>query len=534
MDIAIPVFGGLGLFIYGMNMMGDGLQKLAGDRLRRLIEVLTNNRLMGVIVGTVVTMIVQSSSATTVMVVGFVNAGLMSLSQAVGVIMGANIGTTITAQLIAFNISDYAPIAVGIGVIIWLASSQKRRKDTAEILIGVGILFIGMDMMSSGLKPLAEVKAFTDIMSNLNNPIIGLLVGIIMTTVVQSSSASIGVLQALAGEGMLTINMAFPILFGDNIGTTTTTLISSVGANRTAKRAAVIHFLFNVIGTIIFMLVLRIPIQIIVEQISPYDVKRQIANAHTLFNVINVIIQFPFAKFLVLIAEKFISGADITDLDATIYLDTRIIESPGIALGQVKKEIIRMGDLVTDNLRICKDALINNEFHGIDKVFDTEQLINKIEKEITEYLVLISGESLSNKQRAIINNYLYTVDDIERAGDHLENIIELAEYKKQHSLAFSEVAIKSLNEMFDKCEEVLLTTIKAFETGDKGIANEVLELEEEVDAIERRSRAEHMDRLRRMECMTEPGVLYLDTLTNLERVSDHSFNIALYVLDKYK
>ena len=360
MDIAIPVFGGLGLFLYGMNMMGDGLQKAAGDRLRRLIEVLTNKRLMGVIVGALVTMIIQSSSATTVMVVGFVNAGLMTLTQAVGVIMGANIGTTITAQIIAFDLAEYAPIAVAIGVAIWLIAKRKRIKDTAEILIGIGILFIGMDMMSTGLKPLAEVQAFADIMVNLNNPVIGVIVGLLITTMVQSSSASIGLLQALAGEGLITINMAFPILFGDNIGTTTTSLISSIGANKTAKRAAVVHFLFNVIGTIIFMLILRIPVQAFVEYISPGDVKRQIANAHTLFNVINVIIQFPFARFLVWAAEKMVPGLDKEDMDATLYLDTRILETPGIALGQVKKEVLRMGELVNGSLSISKAALISD------------------------------------------------------------------------------------------------------------------------------------------------------------------------------
>ncbi|MDR7870594.1 MAG: Na/Pi cotransporter family protein [Tissierellaceae bacterium] len=534
MDIAIPVIGGLGLFLYGMTMMGDGLQKAAGDRLRRLIEVLTNNRLMGVLVGALVTMVIQSSSATTVMVVGFVNAGLMSLPQAAGVIMGANIGTTITAQIIAFDVVEYAPIAVALGVAVWLSAKKKRNKDIAEIIIGIGILFIGMDMMSGGLKPLAEVQAFSDIMVNLNNPIIGVIVGLLLTTIVQSSSASIGLLQALAGEGLISINMAFPILFGDNIGTTTTSLISSVGANKTAKRAAVIHFLFNLIGTIIFMFFLRIPIQTIVEYISPGDVKRQIANAHTLFNIVNVIIQFPFAKYLVMAAEKLVTGPDKADMDATIYLDTRIIETPGIALGQAKKEVIRMGECVSKNLALGRKAFVHNEFDVIEKVYETEKLVNQIEKEITDYLVLLSSESLSGTQRTMVTNFLYTIDDIERVGDHVENLVELAEYKKKQGLSFSDDGIEGLNEMFDKCEEVFMKTMKAFETDDKDLANEVLTLEDIVDSIEKKSRADHMDRLSRMECLTEPGVLYLDALGNLERVSDHSVNIAMYVLDKYK
>lgn len=534
MGIVIPVFGGLGLFLYGMNMMGDGLQKAAGDRLRRLIEVLTNNRLMGVLVGALVTMIIQSSSGTTVMVVGFVNAGLMSLSQAVGVIMGANIGTTVTAQIIAFDIAKYAPIAVAIGVAIRLAAKKKKFIDIAEVLIGAGILFIGMDMMSGGLKPLAEVQAFSDIMVSLNNPVIGVIVGLLLTTIVQSSSASIGLLQALAGQGLITINMAFPILFGDNIGTTTTSLISSIGANKTAKRAAVIHFLFNLIGTIIFMVALRIPIQILVEYLTPGDVKRQIANAHTLFNIINVIIQFPFAKYLVIVAEKLVPGVDKEDMDATLYLDTRIIETPGIALGQVKKEVLRMGDLVTESLAISKDALTKDDYDGIEKIVETEKLVNKIEREITEYLVLLSNESISDTQRTIINNYFYIIDDIERVGDHVENIVELAQYKNQHRLSFSDDATDGLNEIFDKCNQAFSKSMEAIEKDDGDIAREVLVLEDEIDEMEGKSRQDHMDRLSKMECLTEPGVLYLDTIANLERISDHSVNISLYILDKYK
>lgn len=533
MDIAIPVFGGLGLFLYGMTMMGDGLQKAAGDKLRKLIEVLTNNRLMGVIVGALVTMIIQSSSATTIMVVGFVNAGLMSLTQAVGVIMGANLGTTITAQIIAFDVVEYAPIAVGIGVALWLFSNKEKIKDRAEILIGIGVLFIGMDMMGSGLKPLAKIPAFSEIMVNLNNPVIGLIVGLLITTIVQSSSASIGLLQALAGEGLISLNMALPILFGDNIGTTTTAMLSSVSANKTAKRAAVIHFLFNLIGTIIFMLILRVPVENIVLRLSSGDVKRQIANAHTLFNLINVVIQFPFAKYLVMAAEKLVPGEDEKEMVATIYLDSRIYETPSIALGQAKKEVLRMGELVSNNLRLCRDALLNNK--GVpDKIFETEKLVNKIEREITDYLVRLSNESLSADQHNDIKTYLNTINDIERVGDHVENITELAQYKANNGLAFSKDAIDGLSVMFDKCEEAFTNALKAFDTNARDLADRVLILEDEIDEIEKKNREEHMSRLSRMECLTEPGVLFLDALSNLERVSDHSVNIAMFVLDKYK
>lgn len=534
MHIALPVMGGLGLFLYGMNIMGSGLQKAAGNKLRKLIEVLTKNRLMGVLVGTVVTMIIQSSSATTVMVIGFVNAGLMNLSQAVGVIMGANIGTTITAQIIALDVVEYAPLAVAIGVAIWIATSKKKHKDVAEILIGVGILFIGMDMMSSGLKPLAQNPAFANLMTNLNNPFLGMLVGLGMTTIIQSSSASIGLLQALAGQGLLDINMAFPILFGDNIGTTTTALISSVGANKTAKRAAIIHFLFNLIGTIIFMTLLRIPIQQLVLRLSPLDVKKQIANAHTLFNVINVIIQFPFARYLVKIAEKIVPGKDKSEEVASKYLDYRIIETPSIALAQANKEIIRMGDLVLENMSESKLALVAGKDENIEKVLEREKLINKLQREITEYLVKLSNAPLSDAEHSEVNVLLYTINDIERVGDHLENIAELAQYNLNNHITFSKEAKDELNEMFGVCTEVFTTTMVAFKDTDEKSARKVIALEDEVDRLEKQNRSNHIDRLNKMQCETGPGIIFLDAISNLERVSDHSLNIAMYVLDKFK
>lgn len=534
MDIALPVIGGLGLFLYGMNIMGAGLEKTAGRKLNKLIEVLTTNRLMAVLVGAVVTMIVQSSSATTVMVIGFVNAGLMSLSQAVGVIMGANIGTTITAQIIALNLTDYAPIAVAIGVALWLASSKRRTKTIAEIFIGFGILFIGMDMMGGGLKPLANLPAFANLMTRLENPILGALAGLLLTTVVQSSSASIGLLQALAGEGLIGINIAFPILFGENIGTTTTALLSSIGANITAKRAAVVHFLFNLIGTIIFMTVLRIPVEWLVTLISPTNVQSQIANAHTLFNIINVLIQLPFAGFLVKAAEKLVPGTVDAEMEATIYLDSRILETPSIALGQATKEVLRMGELVSENLKLAEKVLANEYYDGIEEVLEKEQLINKVEREITEYLVRLSNEALSDEQHNEVNTLLYIINDIERVGDHVENVVELSQYKLENNLNFSQEAIDGLHEMFIKCEEVFTKSMEAFQFTNESLAREVLVLEDEIDNLEKKNRAEHIERLNKMECQTEPGIIFLDGISNLERVSDHSVNIAMYVLDKFK
>ncbi|HLR21532.1 MAG TPA: Na/Pi cotransporter family protein [Tissierellaceae bacterium] len=534
MDIALPVMGGLGLFLYGMNIMGSGLEKVAGRRLNRLVEVLTTNRFRGVLVGALVTMVVQSSSATTVMVIGFVNAGLMTLYQAVGVIMGANIGTTITAQMIALNLTDYAPIAVAIGVALWTFTSKKKAKNISEILIGFGILFIGMDMMSTGLKPLANHSIFINMIGKLNNPLLGVLAGILLTTIVQSSSASIGLLQALAGEGILSMNIALPVLLGENIGTTTTALISSIGANITAKRAALMHFLFNLVGTLIFMIGLRYPLHWVVTTISPNNIQAQIANAHTIFNIMNVLIQIPFANLLVKLVETLIPGTATSELEASIYLDSRILETPSIALGQANKEVSRMADLVMENLNLSEKILLDNHFDGIDEALDREQMINTIEREITEYLIRLSNTPLSDVQHKELNNLLYAINDIERVGDHVDNIIELSQEKLDKNVRFSQEAKNELYEMFDKSEKAFLNAIEAFKFDDKVLVNKVLKIEENINILESKYREEHLKRLNSMECQTEPGIIFLDTISNLERVSDHSVNITKYVLDKFK
>lgn len=534
MDIALPVIGGLALFIYGMNIMGASLEKVAGTRLNKLIGVLTTNRLMGVLVGAVVTMIVQSSSATTIMVIGFVNAGIMTLSQAVGVIMGSNIGTTITAQMIALNLTDYAPIAVGIGVAWWTITSNRKSKNISEILIGFGILFIGMDMMGSGLKPLADHPIFINMIGKLENPILSVLAGVILTTVVQSSSASIGLLQALAGQGILGMNIAFPVLLGENIGTTTTALISSIGANITAKRAALIHFVFNLVGTIIFMLGLRYPLEWLITRITPNNVQAQIANAHTLFNIINVLIQIPFANFLVKIVKVIIPGTETTDTEVSIYLDRRILETPSIALGQANKEVTRMGGLVIENLNLSEKVLLDDCYDVIEEILDRERMINMIEREITEYLVELSNSPLSDTQHIELSSLLYSVNDIERVGDHVDNIIELSQYKLENKLTFSKEAVDDLREMFRKSGEGFIKSMDAIKTSDKVLAKEVLQIEEIINELERKNREGHLRRLNAGTCLTESGIIFLDTISNLERVSDHSSNIAKYIIDKFK
>lgn len=359
-SILAGVLGGLGLFLFGMNMMGNGLQKAAGNRLKQMIGALTTNKYIGVVVGALVTMLIQSSSATTVMVVGFVNAGLMSLYQAIGVIMGANIGTTVTAQLVAFKLTDIAPFVIAAGVALQLASKKRKHQEIAEVLIGFGILFLGMKTMSSVLKPLSHTPAFEQMITGLSNPFMGIVVGFVITAIVQSSSATTGLLLAIASTGVLGLEAAFPILFGQNIGTCVTAMISSVGASRTARRAAMMHLLFNIIGTAVFMVLLyALPIVEWITSLSAGDVQRQIANAHSLFNITNTLLLLPFSALFVKAAERIIPvREDEYQFKIVKYLDRRIIsETPEIALGLAGKEVLRMGKIVRENLITAMEAV---------------------------------------------------------------------------------------------------------------------------------------------------------------------------------
>lgn len=445
--------------------------------------------------------------------------------------MGANLGTTITAQLIAFKLTDIAPVVVAIGVAIWLFSSKKKYKEIAEIMIGFGILFIGMDFMSSHLKPLSKSQTFSDILKSLNNPFLGILVGFGLTTIVQSSSASIGLLLALASQGFITIDMAFPILFGDNIGTTTTALLSSIGASKTAKKAALMHFLFNLVGTILFMVVLKYPIQELVRYLSPNDIQRQIANAHTFFNLTNVFIQFPFAGFLVIAANKLIKGDDDEDVQGLKYLDTRIIETPSIAVGQASKEVLRMGKMVQNNFKNSIDSFYFKDEKLTKKVFEEEKRINEIEKEITQYLIQLSNAPLTNEQHATVTTLFHAINDIERVGDHADNIAELAQYRIDNKLWFTDTALDELKIMFDKVENIYKNALLAFKTADPNIARKVIGSEDEIDIMEKQYRAHHIERLNSQTCQPSSGIVFLDVISNLERVADHSSNIALYILD---
>ncbi|MGL6106742.1 Na/Pi cotransporter family protein [Romboutsia sp.] len=533
MEIAINLLGGLGLFLYGMNLMGDGLQKSAGSKLKRIIELLTSNVLMGVIVGALVTAIIQSSSATTVMVVGFVNAGIMSLPQAIGVIMGANIGTTITAQIVSLNLVGLAPLALGIGIILYLFSNKPKVKNIAEILIGFGILFTGMDAMKAAVQPLTEFEGFTTALATLGqNPLLGILLGFGITAIVQSSSASMGMLLAVSSTGAISLGAALPILYGENIGTCVTSLISSIGASKNARRAATMHMIFNLIGTTIFMLVLTKPIMYVVTNMNPDDVSRQIANSHTLFNIINVIILIPFSKLIVKLTMKLVpETADEKEEGRTVkYIDDRMMETPSIALSNTIKEILRMGSKARFALTTSMEALIEKSQSKVNKSFEAEQTVNQLQKAILNYLLKLSKTSLNNDSREGVDALFNTVNDIERIGDHAENIAELAQIAIDGELNLSEEGKDELKEIYNKVLDTYTCSLEAMETSNVDLALKVIKMEEQVDLMEKVCRDNHMRRLNKNLCTIDNGVIFLDLLSNLERISDHSVNIAQQVI----
>lgn len=559
-NMFIVLFGGLGLFIYGMNMMSEGLKTIAGNRMKRLLEVLTNNRLMGVLVGTIVTMLVQSSSTTTVMVVGFVNAGIMSLIQATGVIMGANIGTTITAQMIAFNISQVAPISIAIGTVMFLFSKKKRNKQLGAIILGFGILFTGIDLMSGAMEPLRDHVGFRNLLISFSrNPILGVLAGFALTAVIQSSSASIGLLQALAISGAFNdvpglsfFSLTVPILLGENIGTCVTAMISSLSASITAKRAAIIHLTIKIIGTIWALLVLGLinlafggnnPVYNFIIDISGTtlvggelvpNLSRQIANTHTIFNVLNTLVQLPFAAFLVSLSKKILPGEEKEDLGGLKFLDNRIMENPTIAVGQAVKETVRMARFSLENVNTAMKAFFDKDEELIGMVLDKEKGINSLEREITGYLIKLSNSNLLERDHIKTTNLYHTTNDVERIGDHAENLAELAQVTIDNRLFFSDTAISELKDMAFRVTSVLKDSITSLENDDIELAKTIYSREQEIDRLEESLRDSHIERLNKQLCNPSSGVIFLDIVSNLERIADHATNISKTVLDLEK
>ncbi len=531
-SIILSAASGLGLFLYGMNLMGAGLQKAAGEKLKAIVGMLTKNKYIAVVVGILVTAVIQSSSATTVMVIGFVNAGIMSLNQAIGVIMGANVGTTVTAQLVSFNLEAIAPISVALGMIAYIVNKGSKAKDYAEILIGFGILFVGMVYMKDAVKPLREIKAFQDMLISFgSNPILGIFVGFLLTLLLQSSSASIGILVALAVEGALPLASALPILYGDNIGTCTTALLSSIGASKNAQRAAVMHLTFNVIGTLVFVLFLNKPIIYVVTTLNPTEVARQIANAHTLFNITNVFIQLPFSALIVKFAERIIpQKEEVKKVQTITKLDLRMLSTPSIALENAYRECLNMGNVALTSLQKSVSGFLEKNSADLAETFRLEKDINQMEKEIIEYLVAVSNTDISLDDRLIVDGLFNTINDIERIGDHAENIAELGESYVEQNLNFSAESQVELAVMVEKVFDSVVSALDAMRTGDIDIANRVLEMENQVDDLEKANRAAHIYRLNHNMCRPESGVLFLDLISNLERISDHAANIAESVL----
>lgn len=535
----LSMAGGLGLFLFGIRTMGDGLENAAGAKLKRMLEVLTGNRFLAVLVGFVVTAIIQSSTATTVMVVGFVNAGMMTLAQAVGVIMGANIGTTVTSLLIALNFSSVAAASVLVGVILMLASKKTLVKNLGSIFTGFGLLFLGIDLMSDSMAPLRESAGFMNFIVAVSDsplrPLFGILLGIVMTAVLQSSSASVGVLQTLAMQGLVPLKFSVFVLFGQNIGTCLTALFSTVGAKKNSKRAAVIHLLFNLLGTGMFILIaLLTPYIEWIEKISS-DPMAQIAISHIVFNVVSTVVLFPFAKLLVKLSCLIVPGKDDSESEMHCrFIDDRLLNTPPFAVMQVGKEVARMAKLARDNFETSAYALINRSDKDLDKVMEKEEVINYLNHHITSYLVKLNALDITDSDSDYIARVFHAINDIERVGDHATNLAEAAERNIGDGLTFSDAARDELNQLCGSVITLLDKSIEAFDRqslGD-GEAKELSDLEEHIDDLTLTCQDAHIFRLNRNECNTEAGMLYLNTITDFERVGDHAINIAFLARSK--
>ena len=543
--------GGLGMFLYGMNIMADGMQKTAGSKMSSFLGMLTNNRFLAVALGALITAIIQSSGATTVMVVGFVSAGVLNLSQAVGVIMGANIGTTITAWIVsmsqlgdAFEVmkpSFYAPAIIGIGALLLVFAKSQKKKMVGEIMIGLGLLFIGLDFMSGSISPYTDAPIFAKAFEVLGgNPLLGMLIGALVTALLQSSSASVGILQTLAMNGIVTTNAAIYITLGQNIGSCVTAMLSSMGGSRTAKRAAVMHLTFNVIGAIVFGTIGFIFFSLRPAFAAANINAVQISIFHTIFNLSMTTLLFPFADVLVKISgivvkEKEEKEPVVEDAEtaATLkHLDERIFESPAFAVETAALEVVHMGQITYENVTRAIDAVLTVNSDEVETVFKVEQTINNMEKMLTEYLIKVDNLSLTEKQKKVVNNLFYSVSDIERIGDHAENLAEQAQYMVEHGLQFSTTGSDDLRSISDSVLKSFQYAIDARQNGNMEAVRKVSQYEDDVDSQEEELREKHIERLSAGECNASAGVVFLDIISNLERVSDHAYNLAGYVKDE--
>ncbi|MGN1158886.1 MAG: Na/Pi cotransporter family protein [Lachnospiraceae bacterium] len=533
----LALAGGLGLFLFGMNLMSDGIEKAAGARLRSILEFFTKNRFTGMIVGIVFTGIIQSSSACTVMVVSFVNSGLMNLYQAAGVIFGANIGTTITSQLVSINLSEIAPAVLFIGVILMLFCKNQKVTKLATIIVGFGILFLGLNSMSEAMRGLRDDPRVVDMLSSLTSPLMAIFVGFALTAVIQSSSVTVSIVLLMANQGLLQTYICMYIILGCNIGACASALLASMTGKKDAKRAAMIHFLFNVFGTIIMYIILRIAggtIQDAIMSISS-DNGRFVANAHTIFKVAQVIMLFPFSNLIVKLTYVIIPGKDqkidYRENFQLKYIGEKMILNPATVVVDVTKEIERMASLASENLNRAMNALITLDKEDIDEVYAVEQNINFLNRSITNYLVKINQTTLPIEDQKHIGALFHVVNDIERIGDHAENVADAAKQRVETGVSFSKEAQKEMGEMLDMVNTIVRYSVEMFVKGSEEHMEDILQLEEAVDEKERELQRFHVERLTKNECTPEAGMIFSDIISGLERVSDHATNIAFSILN---
>jgi len=548
------LFGGLGMFLYGMTVMSDGMQKAASSKMSKFLNIVTENRVMAVILGAGITALVQSSSATTVMVVGFVNAGILNLSQSVGIIMGANIGTTITAWMVSltqvsgsalsiFKPEFFAPLLVGFGSFRLLFGKKGNDDLLADFCVGVGLIFIGLEFMSSAVSPYANSPIFSRAFQIMGgNPILGILTGAVVTGLIQSSAASVSILQTLALSGAVPRVAGFYITLGQNIGTCVTAMISSAGASRTAKRAAMIHLLFNVTGAVLFgilIFLMSLPFANFFQgRLSPVE----ISLFHTIFNISCTIVLYPFADLLVALSGKLVletkkdkeeaeNPNHYTEVEKSLiqHLDLRILESPAIAIAAAKSEVVNMARITEENIHHATDILLEEKTEEIPEIFKQEKVIDNMQKLLTEYLIHIGNLSLNEMQKLEVNNMFNTITDIERAGDHAENIAEQAQFAEEHAISFSEIGQDDIRKISKTVVESFHASIEAFEKNDLDMVVKTAHLEDQVDEMEEDMRETHIERLNSGACAPQAGVVFLDVISDLERISDHADNIAGYV-----
>ena len=531
----LTMAGGLGLFLFGMELMSDSIEKVAGARLRRILEIFTTNRFMGMIVGIIFTGIIQSSSACTVMVVSFVNSGLMNLYQAAGVILGANIGTTITSQLVSFNLSKIAPMILLVGVVVMMFTKKEKVRKVAEIIVGFGILFVGLSTMSEAMANMKNEPRVVNLLMSLKNPFLATLMGFALTAVIQSSSVTVSIVLLLASQDLLPLPITLYIILGCNIGACATAMLASMTGKKDAKRAALIHLLFNIIGTVIIYVALFVAGDQIVELIKSIsaDNGRFVANAHTLIKITQVILLFPFTGSLVKMTYLIVPGEDAKigyrESYQLKYIGDKVVFNPATAVVEVIKELERMASLAEENLNRAMNALITLDEEDIEEVYEVEKNINFLNHAITDYLVKINQTTLPIEDLNSLGALFHVVNDIERIGDHAENVADAARQRKEEGISISKEAQKELGDMLEMVNKIIRYAVEMFARSDESHMQEVISLEDQVDEKERELQKKHVERLTKGECSPEAGMIFSDIVSGLERVADHATNIAFAI-----